>query len=270
MPPRAQPAGALSGGPFGLPGDTGGDLMLRYQPIVSLRTRRLVMVEALARWGGEEREIGADILVPAAEEAGLGGDLTAAVARRVADELASLLPALDISVSVNMPLSVLERPDVASWLATHLDLPHRLRLRVALELTETTPVHDHTSLALALRRLRRAGHRVLLDDLQPRDGRDELLRLPFSGVKLDREVVEALPRSAAMRHWLRGVVSLARRRGLTVTAEGVGELRHWAALRGAGVDRAQGFLVGRPMPVAELRGWARRWRGPRQPPKARS
>lgn len=261
-------AGAV--GPLGLPEGTGTGLVLRYQPVVSLRDRRPVMVEALARWNAPQGEIGADVLVPAAENAGLGLDLTAAVARRVADELAHLLPSLDLTVSINMPLNVLDRPDVVGWLETRLALPRALRARVALELTETTPVEDRSRLALALRRLRAAGHEVLLDDLQPGDGRAGLLRLPFSGVKLDRSAVEALPGSAAARLWLRRLVRAASARGQSVTAEGVGTRAHWAALRSAGVGRAQGYLVARPMPAEALRAWAALWRGSAQPAKTRA
>ncbi len=227
------------------------------------------MVEALARWNAPQGEIGADVLIPAAESAGLGLDLTAAVAKRVADDLAHLLPSLDLTVSINMPLDVLDRADVVGWLEARLGLPRALRARVALELTETTPVQDRSRLALALRRLRAAGHEVLLDDLQPGDGRAGLLRLPFSGVKLDRFAVEALPGSAAARLWLRGLVRAAAARGQTVTAEGVGTRAQWAALRSAGVARAQGYLVARPMPAEALRAWATVWRGAAQP-KARS
>lgn len=242
--------------------DAGAGLLLLYQPIVRLRDRRLVMVEALARWGAaDDRLVGADILVPAVERAGLEADLAAAVARRASAELAGLLPALGIGVSINLPLGVLERPDIASWIASHLPVPGRLRRRVALELTETAPVRDHTGLALALRRLRRAGHRVLLDDLQPGDRRGHLLRLPFSGVKIDRAAVEALAGSAHARHWLRCVVRAARRHGVMVTAEGVGDAGQWNALREAGVEQAQGYFVAPPLPAAELAGWAGRWRG---------
>ncbi len=265
-----EPAGlAGAAGPLGLQGGAGSGLVLRYQPVVSLRDRRPVMVEALARWKAPQGEIGADVLIPAAESAGLGLDLTAAVARRVADDLAHLLPSLDLTVSINMPLAVLDRSDVVGWLEAKLGLPRALRARVALELTETTPVEDRSRLALALRRLRVAGHEVLLDDLQPGDGRAGLLRLPFSGVKLDRAAVEALPASAAARLWLRGLVRAAVARGQTVTAEGVGTPAHWAALRSAGVGRAQGYLVARPMPAEKLRDWATLWRGAAQP-KARS
>lgn len=251
-------------------GRLGGGLLLRYQPVVRLSDRRLVMVEALARWQIDTREIGADVVVAAAESAGLNLDLTAAVARRAARDMAAILPALDIAVSINMPLEVLERADVAGWLERQLDLPRRLRPRVALELTETAPVHDRARLALALRRLRRAGHEVLLDDLQPGDGRLDLLRLPFTGVKLDRAVVEALPRSARARRWLRALVRDARRRGQRVTAEGVGERAHWSALRAAGVARAQGYLVARPMAAEELPAWVARWRGAAAHPPAKT
>jgi EAL domain-containing protein (putative c-di-GMP-specific phosphodiesterase class I) len=247
--------------PLRLPANAGGGLVLLYQPIVRIGDRQPVMVEALARWQAADGVIGAEVLVTAAESAGLTEDLTAAVARRAIRELAGLLSSLRLRVSINMPLEVLERRDIASWLARHLSVPRRLRHRVALELTETSPVHDRSRLALALRRLRRAGHQVLLDDLQPGDGRRHLVALPFSGVKLDRSVVERLATAAHTRHWLRGVARQARRRRMTVTAEGVSSPAHWAALRGGAVSQAQGYLVARPLPADDLTAWAIGWRG---------
>ncbi|MBY0335139.1 MAG: EAL domain-containing protein [Acetobacteraceae bacterium] len=268
-PSRLAPPGShrTPGPPAPRPEDGGArefiedNLLLLYQPIVRLGDRRLAMVEALARWEVEDLALGADTVVPAAERAGLGADLTAAVARRAALELGRLPGALRLRVSVNMPLDVLERPDIVSWLARTLR-PGRLgRGRFVIELTETTPVRDQSRLARSVRRLRQAGCGVLLDDLQLDDGRSHLLRHPFTGVKFDRSVVEALPSSARARHRMRLLAREARRRGMEVTAEGVSSRSLWQALRGAGVTQVQGYHVSRPLRAQDLPAWNARWRG---------
>jgi EAL domain-containing protein (putative c-di-GMP-specific phosphodiesterase class I) len=240
------------------------NLQLRYQPVVRLADRRLAMVEALARWEIDDLAIGAEQVVPAAEQAGLGAELTAAVARRAAAELAGLPGALKLRVSVNMPLEVMERADIAAWLAARLRPSRLVRGRFVIELTETSPVRDHARLARSIRRLRRAGCGVLLDDLMLDDGRAPLLRHAFTGVKFDRSVVEALPGSARARHRLRTLARQARRAGMEVTAEGVSSRSLWQALRGAGVTQVQGYHVARPLRARDLPAWNARWRG-RQP-----
>ncbi len=231
-----------------------GGLMVRYQPIVCLRTRRPVMVEALARWRGGPMHHGAESFVPLAERAGLAGQLAAAVVALAAREVPALA-GRSLPVAVNLPLQQLLQPGLPAALARG----RRPAGGLTLELTETTQVRDRAALARAIRRARAAGHGVALDDLAPRDGRLAQLRLPFSDVKLDRSVVAAAPGSAAARRFIVQVVRCAEASGQRVTAEGVASAVIWRAMAGLGVHRAQGFWVGRPLPGGALGPWARQW-----------
>ena len=130
---------------------------------------------------------------------------------------------------------------------------------LAIELTETTPVRDGGALRRALLRLRRAGHDVVIDDLGLQDERSWLLDLPFTGVKLDRSLVLALPNSARARRELGGIVRRARRGGLRVTAEGISSALLWRTAGSLGVDEMQGFAIGRPMLAEGLPAWASHW-----------
>jgi EAL domain-containing protein (putative c-di-GMP-specific phosphodiesterase class I) len=75
-------------------------------------------------------------------------------------------------------------------------------------------------------------------------------------VKLDRSLVQSLPRSARAREQVRKLA----RRGLCLTAEGVSSPALFRLLKDLGVQRAQGFLVGRPLPIEALPAWNDRWR----------
>jgi len=161
---------------------------------------------------------------------------------------------------------VLLATDTLPWLRDALAASGLPASSLVLELTETSPVRDRTVLSRALERLRHAGIGVLLDDLGLADPRRRLLDLPFTGVKLDRHFVAALPTARRARAEAERIVSLAARRGLTVTAEGVASPRLWRALAASGVDAAQGFAVGRPLPAAALPAWAAAWRGAGRPP----
>jgi EAL domain-containing protein (putative c-di-GMP-specific phosphodiesterase class I) len=168
------------------------------------------------------------------------------------------VPALSgVRVSVNLPVEEIEKPDVVAWIAGHIRRSRLPRTRLAIELTETSPVKDFAKMHRAVRRLREAGHDVLIDDFELDDRRRRLLRLPFSGVKLDRSLAQATRRSGRARQQVRQIAKL----GMTVTAEGISGRPLWQQLRALGADRAQGFWLARPLPLAALPAWAQRWKG---------
>ncbi|UPY35010.1 EAL domain-containing protein [Sediminicoccus sp. KRV36] len=238
----------------GLQGD---NLLLRYQPIIHVHSRRLIMVEALARWRSEPVALTPVNFIPAMEQMGLSRPLAAAVTRIAARDLSRLPGHMPIPVSVNLPAPELDKRDVVAWLGQQLRRSRFPRHRLMIELTETAPVRDLSRMARTLRRLRAAGHGVLLDDLVLDDPRQRLLRLDFAGIKLDRSLVLSLPRSARARNQVHAMA----KRGLVMTAEGVSSPALFRTLRFLGVARAQGFLMGRPLPVAALPAWNNRWRG---------
>jgi EAL domain-containing protein (putative c-di-GMP-specific phosphodiesterase class I)/CheY-like chemotaxis protein len=270
---RPGPAGKSGGKIASLPnaaaadlaaGLTRGEIVLRYQPVVRMRDRRPVMVEALARWQRNAAPIPPDAFMPLAERSGLARALSIVVASRAGVELGRLHDELKIGVSINLPLAMLLQADLVSWL--HKALRHSgLRpAKVSLELTETTEVRDVSTLRRALLRLRAGGYRVLLDDIILNDERERFFHLPFAGFKLDRSLVMSLPEDARARHEVRRITRDAHRRGQLIIAEGVSDLRLWAVTRGIGIDHAQGFIVGRPLPAEALSAWWASWRS-RQP-----
>lgn len=234
-----------------------GALLVRYQPVVRVRDRRLVLVEALARWRGSPMVHGPDSFVPMVERAGLSRALAVAVVSGAARDMGPLRP--PVGVSVNVSLDQLLRLDLGGWIARALRTGGLAPSRLSLELTETTDVYDLAELARAIRRIAAFGHQVFLDDLTIDDVRLRLMALPFAGVKLDKAVVARLPYDARARGFVRMVMARANRVGQVVTAEGVSDARLWRAVAGLGVHRAQGFWVGRPLPASVLPAWARSW-----------
>lgn len=235
----------------------GNSLLLRYQPIIHVRSKRLALVEALARWRSEPVALTPVNFIPAMEQMGLSRPLAAAVTRIAAWDLSRLPGHLPIPVSVNLPAPELDKRDVVAWLGQQLRRSRFPRRRLMIELTETAPVRDLSRMARTLRRLKAAGHGVLMDDYVLDDPRQRLLRLDFAGIKLDRSLVQTLPKSARARNQVHSMA----KRGLVMTAEGVSSPALLRTLRFLGVARAQGFLMGRPLPVAALPAWNDRWRG---------
>ncbi|WP_043834808.1 EAL domain-containing protein [Muricoccus aerilatus] len=241
-----------------------GEVAMRYQPIVRLSDRAPVGVEGLVRWlrpDGREgvTPVGPDSFIPMAERGGLSVPVARAVGRMAAEEMQALRASLRLPVSINLPLGVLVRPDTVPWLGRILREEGMRPELLGIELTETTPVRDVTALHRAVLRLREAGHAVWIDDMTL-DRRDVLLDLPFSGLKLDRQLVAAMPSSHRARSEVERLVGMAHARGMLVTAEGIADGTLWQAVKIRGVDHAQGFAVGRPLPAGALPAWASAWR----------
>src|SRR3546814_17358087 len=86
----------------------------------------------------------------------------------------------------------------------------------------------------------------------------QLKRIPFTELKIDREFVAGAPQDPAARAMLSSSISLAKELGLTTVAEGVETKGEWCLVARGGVDAVQGYFVARPMPATELEGWFRR------------
>jgi len=234
----------------------------RYQPIVRLADRHPIGLEALARLNHPEMgTLLPDRFVPQIEDAGLAAELTDLVsARAFADMAGSWFAEHGIRMSVNFPLDVLLDYAALDRLEHHraaLGIPAE---RIIVELTESRPVEDFAMLRGSLDYLRGLGYGVAIDDVGPAvPCLAELLELPFTSLKLDKELVKYALGSEATHAFLALTIAQARQRGMTVVAEGVETPAIWNAMRALGVDEAQGFLVARPLPFAAVPIWSGAW-----------
>ncbi|MGY1591554.1 putative bifunctional diguanylate cyclase/phosphodiesterase [Geodermatophilus sp. SYSU D00708] len=239
------------------------EVTLEYQPIVELGTHRVVALEALARWRPDGVEVGPDVFVPVVERTGLIDELTVQLLGEACARVAgwSADRGAPVAVHVNVAPSSLAAP---TFVATVGELVARHGLapgQLVLELTERGLLPDPEAAERVLTRLRALGVGVCLDDFGV--GQSSLARLrtlPLDSVKIDRSFLERSdsdPRAATL---LGAVLRLARDIGLPVVAEGVERPGQLATLRGLGCPRAQGYLLGRPVPASAvpglLAGWA--------------
>ena len=241
-----------------------GLLEMRYQPIVRLDTGAPVGLEALARLNHPVLGIMLPgLFVPQIEDAGLAAELTDRVAGTAfADMAGEALAPLGLRIGVNLPLDVLLVPAALERLDAQRRAAGLEPAQIAIELTESQPVTDLARLRRATERVRAAGYRAVIDDIAPSVPLiAELMDLPFTGLKLDKGLVQAVPESQAARGFVSGTIAAAVARGLTVTAEGVEDRATWYRMRAMGAHGAQGFLVARPLMAAEVPGWMAGWDG---------
>ncbi len=234
----------------------------RYQPLVRIADRKPAGFEALARlYRVGYGLLGPDHFVPRIEDAGLAAELTRLVAKScLADLVSPELAGLGNTVALNVPLDLLLLPDALRWLDHELEAAGVAASRVVIELTESQVVADLGQLRQVVERLRHGGYNVALDDVSPAMPRyAALLDMPFTSVKLDRDVVRrgAVARDAA--DFVERVVAMAKARDLMVVTEGVEDVRTWNRVRRAGADLAQGYVIARPLPVSVLPAWLEAW-----------
>jgi EAL domain-containing protein (putative c-di-GMP-specific phosphodiesterase class I) len=121
---------------------------------------------------------------------------------------------------------------------------------------------DPARAQLTLQHLHEMGVRLAIDDFGTGySSLAYLKRLPVDELKIDKSFVMQMDRDSDDAKIVRSTVDLAHNLGLSVVAEGVETPSHWRVLRGLGCDYAQGYLIARPLSVAQFATWASQWHG---------
>jgi len=229
-----------------------GELVLQYQPQLTLATGLIQSMEALVRWNHpREGMLPPDRFLPLAEEMGIIHPLTAWVLDNALAQLRKWLAmGIDVSMSVNVSPRCIEDHSLEEMVSRALESaqvePHRL----TLEITEGVAMAAAAGKALA--RLSEMGIRLSLDDFGT--GYSSLLylmRLPVNEIKIDRSFVTGLATDPDSGAIVRSAVGLGHNLGLRVVAEGLQDRAAEAILIEAGCDAAQGFLIGRAVDASE-------------------
>ncbi|HST75393.1 MAG TPA: EAL domain-containing protein, partial [Acetobacteraceae bacterium] len=169
----------------------------------------------------------------------------------------------DLTIALNFPLDVVLVPETMARLDAQCAGVGVRPEQIIVELTESRPAEDLAALRRSIERLRAGGYGLAIDDLGPSvPHHAALLRMPFTTVKLDIEVIRDM-HEADGRAFLLDTIDTARAQGMTIIAEGVEDRDTWRRLEARGVDHAQGFLISRPLPAAALPIWLDAWAGRR-------
>ena len=234
------------------------ELVLHYQPTVSLRSGELTGVEALVRWQHPARGLlGPDEFVPLAERTGAVADLTRwVVDRALAQHRAWRDAGLEVPVAVNLAAANIVDVTLPGAIAALLERHGVAGDRLACEISEHTVMADPVRAADVLDGLRALGVRLSLDDFGTGHSSLAYLKdLPVSELKIDRKFVNNMTEDGDDAFIVRSTIDLARNLGLAVVAEGVESAEIMRGLADLRCDTAQGFHVSRPLPAAELGGW---------------
>jgi diguanylate cyclase (GGDEF)-like protein/PAS domain S-box-containing protein len=226
-----------------------------FQPIVDLASGQVRAAEALVRIQDGDRLVLPAEFIDVAEETGLIVEIDARMFERVAAEGARLLDAgaLLRRLTTNVSARSLEDPLFVERMRRALTWYGVPGSMIRVELTERSLLSTSPAVGDSLARIRELGLEVGLDDFGTGySALAYLQRFSLQFLKIDRSFVSRLGSSARDDAVVSAVIDLAHAHDLVVIGEGVETLEQLAALRRMGCDRAQGYLMGRPMPAAEL------------------
>jgi diguanylate cyclase (GGDEF)-like protein len=236
-----------------------GEMRLYQQPIVDISTGRLSGFEALIRW-----ERSPDVMLPPsefisiAEETGLINEigswaLTEALCdlrKWIDDGVASATTTMSVNVSPRQ----LADPGFPAVVRAALDIsgvsPHLLWI----EMTESMMINEPELAKRTLTEVRAMGVRIALDDFGTGYSSLSLLQqFPIQRIKIDRAFISGIAERDNDRSLVRTIILMAQSMGLDLVAEGIETVHQLQSLRELGCDKAQGFLISRPVPAAAVR-----------------
>jgi len=228
-------------------------LRLHFQPLVSLRERRIIGFESLVRWQHPDRGLLPPAeFIPVAEESDLilevGEWVLREACRQMAEWQERLAPEPPLTIGVNVSARQMSDPGFAELVRRVLAETGMDARRLRLEVTETSLATDSGQLLATLRALRRMDISMVIDDFGTGySSLSYLQRLPFNTLKIDRSFTRELGAGDGSPEIVRTIIQLARTLKLKVVAEGVETADQVTRLTALGCDLVQGFYFGKPV-----------------------
>ena len=244
------------------------ELRLYLQPKLSLASGAVMGCEALVRWQHPQRGLVPPLqFIPFAEQTGFIRTLTMWVFEQAARHWRVLqADGLAISVSVNLSTRDLLDQELPQKFDALLRRHQVAASAIGLEITESAIMEDPQRALATLERLSALGFKLSIDDFGTGySSLAYLKRLPVDELKIDQSFVRSMETDADNAMIVRSTIDLAHNLGLTVVAEGVETAQAWNMLRELNCDQAQGFHMGKPMPVDAFADWSARWLNQRAP-----
>ena len=236
---------------------------LHYQPQFALQSGEVVGVEALLRWQNPRDGMRLPKnFVPAAEESGLIVDIGAWVLESACQQLAiwresGIAPA---RLALNVSIQQLRNADFVGLVMETLQRNGLAPQALELEVTETVCAEEDAR--GTLRQLAAAGVRLALDDFGTGySSVNHLRRNPVHAIKIDRSFMHEVPDNDQATTLAATIIAMAHALGKQVVAEGVETLQQLEFLRQRGCDVAQGYVLSRPLNVADATEYFARQQG---------
>jgi diguanylate cyclase (GGDEF)-like protein len=229
-----------------------GEFELHYQPLVNLENRRVTGFEALLRWREPQGKLVSPAeFIPFAEESRLIMPIGDWVIRQACADAVNWPD--NLRVAVNLSAVQFRDDHVTHVILGALAASGLAASRLEIEITESVLLRNSKDTLATLHRLRGFGVKISMDDFGTGYSSLSYLRsFPFDKIKIDQSFIRDLPESEDSKAIVRAVSGLGASLGIATIGEGVETLEQLNLLRASGCTEAQGYLLGRPRPLAEL------------------
>ena len=231
--------------------ESGQGIVMYYQPVIDTRTERVEYFEALIRIEDRMGVISPGEIFSVVERLSLEAEIDIAIIRRVIEDVEARRLPENTGISINLSSTSLTMPDLAQHLAplrNHMDLHPCI-----LEVTENTLIGNINSASLKLSELRQQGFKVALDDFgSGYSSIRYLASMPIDIVKFDISMIRQLAEEGT-ESVISGTAQVILNSGYRLVAEGIEDEAVRQLVMSMGATHLQGYLLGRPLPVAELR-----------------
>lgn|GEM_PF-1090186 len=227
------------------------ELLLYFQPIVSLDTRKIEGFEALVRWKLNGQLVSPGDFIPVAEDTDLILPIGEWVMEEACRQLADWrrrMPEHPVWVAINVSRRQLCSPDLVQHLKRVLKETGVPPAMLKLEITESVMMADGETAALTMNALKATGVRLAMDDFGTGYSSLSCLhKFPIDVLKIDRSFIEELQKRRDTAAVIQAIVHLAHNLGMTVVAEGLEQLDQVAFLQTLDCDLGQGFVFAKPL-----------------------
>ncbi len=233
-----------------------------FQPKVELATGKVKAVEAFVRWRHPQHGlVTPPAFIPVLEASGHMEDLTwVVVDRSIAACRTWHDKGLMLSVSINLSATSLAEPGLAEKILKHIAQHGIEPQHLTIEITELMAMTDVPVCLENLARLRMKGFGLSIDDYGTAHSNvQQLLRIPFLDLKIDRSFVAGASQNKQMHIALSSCLELARKLRRNSVAVGVETREDWDLLRDLGCTYAQGYYIAKPMERDAIPGWIEEW-----------
>jgi PAS domain S-box-containing protein len=229
-----------------------GELLVYYQPIISLRSGKITGFEALSRWNHPDGMISPADFIPVADETGLILPMNRELLREACDQLhiwqAQINCDPPLMISVNVSRRQFAQPGLAADIGTILQQTGTSPQNISLEIVETIAMGESDRALVVLSELKELGVRLSIDDFGTGySSLSRLPRFPIDSLKIDRTFVSNMTTDRDNHEIVRLIIMLAHSLRLSVVAEGTETEEQVAALTKLDCEMVQGYFYSPPV-----------------------
>lgn len=229
------------------------ELLLYYQPIVSLKTEKIIGFEALVRWSHPELGLVSPMdFIPIAEETGLiipiGKWILQEACRQVSHWHRKYKGTESLIINVNMSAMQLKQWDIVEQITEVLRETAISPKNLNIEITESALITDVKSSQIVLEQIRNLGVSIQIDDFGTGySSLSYLQQFPFNVIKVDRSFVQQLDSNDKNHGVVKSIILMAHELNMQVTGEGIETVSQLIRLKDLGCEHGQGYYFSKPL-----------------------